>query len=292
MKKIDIEELRKIFIEIKHDNHLAFEELYKKYNKLIYRIAYSILKNKQDAEDIVQIVFTKIYSMDKEKLPNSNEASWLYFVTKNETINYLKNRKNNIDLDRIYEMEDDNKEINKIINADSFNRLISKLNENEREIISLKILSNLSFEEIGKVLNVPTGTIKWRYYKSVHTLKLLLSNLTMFIVSFVSSIIILKNKTKSELPIKEDSNIKNNNIVNEDKTENCKDELVKRDDSIMVEDKNSQTQENVIIENQYNNNNYIGKSFIGISVIFFVITIFFSIIFVKYQLKTRKKLSK
>lgn len=292
MKKIDIEELRKIFIEIKHDNHLAFEELYKKYNNLIYRIAYSILKNKQDAEDIVQIVFTKIYSMDKEKLPNSNEASWLYSVTKNETINYLKNRKNNIDLDRIYEMEDDNKEINKIINADSFNRLISKLNENEREIISLKILSNLSFEEIGKVLNVPTGTIKWRYYKSVHTLKLLLSNLTMFIVSFVSSIIILKNKTKSELPIKEDSNIKNNNIVNEDKTENCKDELVKRDDSIMVEDKNSQTQENVIIENQYNNNNYIGKSFIGISVIFFVITIFFSIIFVKYQLKTRKKLSK
>lgn len=292
MKKIDIEELRRIFIEIKHDNHLAFEELYKKYNKLIYRIAYSILKNKQDAEDIVQIVFTKIYSMDKEKLPNSNEASWLYSVTKNETINYLKNRKNNIDLDRIYEMEDDNKEINKIINADSFNRLISKLNENEREIISLKILSNLSFEEIGKVLNVPTGTIKWRYYKSVHTLKLLLSNLTMFIVSFVSSIIILKNKTKSELPIKEDSNIKNNNIVNEDKTENCKDELVKRDDSIMVEDKNSQTQENVIIENKYNNNNYIGKSFIGISVIFFVITIFFSIIFVKYQLKTRKKLSK
>ena len=292
MKKIDIEELRKIFIEIKHDNHLAFEELYKKYNNLIYRIAYSILKNKQDAEDIVQIVFTKIYSMDKEKLPNSNEASWLYSVTKNETINYLKNRKNNIDLDRIYEMEDDNKEINKIINADSFNRLISKLNENEREIISLKILSNLSFEEIGKVLNVPTGTIKWRYYKSVHKLKLLLSNLTMFIVSFVSSIIILKNKTKSELPIKEDSNIKNNNIVNEDKTENCKDELVKRDDSIMVEDKNSQTQENVIIENQYNNNNYIGKSFIGISVIFFVITIFFSIIFVKYQLKTRKKLSK
>ena len=102
MKKIDIEELRKIFIEIKHDNHLAFEELYKKYNNLIYRIAYSILKNKQDAEDIVQIVFTKIYSMDKEKLPNSNEASWLYSVTKNETINYLKNRKNNIYLDRIY----------------------------------------------------------------------------------------------------------------------------------------------------------------------------------------------
>lgn len=292
MKKINIEELRKIFIEIKNDNKFAFEELYKKYNKLIYKIAYSILKNKQDAEDIVQIVFTKIYSIDKEKLPNSNEASWIYSVTKNETINYLKNKKNNIDLDSIYEIEDDSDEINKIINKDSYNRLISKLNENEREIISLKILSNLSFEEIGKVLNVPTGTIKWRYYKSVHTLKLLLSNLTMFIVSFVSSIIILKNKTKSELPIKEDSNIKNNNIVNEDKTENCKDELVKRDDSIMVEDKNSQTQENVIIENQYNNNNYIGKSFIGISVIFFVITIYFSIIFAKYQLKTRKKLSK
>ena len=194
MKKINVKELRELFVEIKHDNKIAFETLYKNYNKLIYGIAYSILKNKHDAEDIVQIVFEKLYYMDKDKLPNNNEACWLYSVTKNETLNYLKSKENNIDLDNIYEIEGNNNELDKIIDQDSYNRLINKLNDNEKEIISLKILSNLSFEEIGKILNKPTGTIKWRYYKSVHTLKLLLSNLGIFLISFISSIIALKSE--------------------------------------------------------------------------------------------------
>lgn len=153
MKKINVKELRELFIEIKQDNKIAFETLYKNYNKLIYGIAYSILKNKHEAEDIVQIVFEKLYSIDKDKLPNNNEICWLYSVTKNETLNYLKGKKNNTDLDSIYEIEDNN-ELDKIIDQDSYNRLINKLNDNEKEIISLKILSNLSFEEIGNFQNI------------------------------------------------------------------------------------------------------------------------------------------
>ena len=89
MKKINVEELRELFIEIKYGNNIAFEKLYKNYKNLVYKIAYSILKNSYDSDDIVQIVFEKIYSIDKDKLPTRNESSWLYSVTKNETINYL-----------------------------------------------------------------------------------------------------------------------------------------------------------------------------------------------------------
>lgn len=288
--KIDEKELDELFKEIKHNNKIAFEKLYNRYNKLVYGIAFSILKNKQDAEDIVQIVFTKIYSIDKNKLPSSNEASWLYSVTKNETINYLKNKKNNIDLESIYELEDNNNEIDKIINQDKYNRIISKLNEKEREIVSLKILSNLSFEEIGKILNVPTGTIKWRYYKSVHTLKLLLSNLGMFIVSFITTIAVFKNNQKS-VP---------NSVIQEDTAaekpsidENNEVELDKPEENSIMEDTNSQTQENIVVEIPIiNDNNYVGISFLGISIFFFITTIIFLIIFTKNQLKTRKKLSK
>ena len=59
MKKIKVEELRKIFNGIRNDEKLAFETLYKDYNKLVYSIAFSILKNKENSEDIVQIVFFK-----------------------------------------------------------------------------------------------------------------------------------------------------------------------------------------------------------------------------------------
>ena len=288
--KIDEKELDELFKEIKNNNKIAFEQLYNRYNKLVYGIAFSILKNKQDAEDLVQIVFTKIYSIDKNKLPSSNEATWLYSVTKNETINYLKNKKNNIDLDSIYELEDNNNEIDKIINQDKYNRIISKLNEKEREIVSLKILSNLSFEEIGKILNVPTGTIKWRYYKSVHTLKLLLSNLGMFIISFITTIAVFKNNQKSvpNSVIQEDTAVEKPSI-----DENNEVELDKPEENSIMEDTNSQTQENIVVEIPIiNDNNYVGISFLGISIFFFITTIIFLIIFTKNQLKTRKKLSK
>ena len=64
MEKINARELKDLFIEIKYGNKIAFEKLYNNYNKLIYSIAYSILKNKQDAEDVVQIVFEKLYLIE------------------------------------------------------------------------------------------------------------------------------------------------------------------------------------------------------------------------------------
>lgn len=291
MKKINVEELRELFIEIKYDNNIAFEKLYKNYKNLVYKIAYSILKNSYDSDDIVQIVFEKIYSIDKDKLPTRNESSWLYSVTKNETINYLNKKKNHIELEEIYEIEDNNNEINELINKDSYNRLIGKLNENEKEIISLKILSNLSFKEIAKLLNKPTGTIKWIYYKSINTLKLLLSNLAMFIISFISSCFAMKNRKKLSPKLNVDESNQTKEEIKDEITED-KELLQDNKKSTITNDKSSQMQESVIEEVPNISNNYLSISLIGVSTIFFILTIIFSIIFTKHQLKRRKKLSK
>lgn len=294
MKKIDKVELRKLFVEMKDNNTVAFERLYGAYNKLVYGIAFSIVKNKQDAEDIVQIVFTKIYSTDKGKLPSKNEASWLYSITKNETINFLKKRKNDINLEDIYEIEDDNKEIDKIINRDSYHKMIDGLSGKEKEIVSLKVLADLSFDEIGKILKTPTGTIKWKYYKSIHTLKMLLSNLSMFIITAILSIATLKNQKKASLPTQPTTNtVEGENNRTENKEEVPSTEETKKEENIILEDNELPEQENVIeIPNRVNEPNYIGLGLMGISTIFFVMTMIFLIIFTKHQLKRRKKLSK
>jgi len=291
MKKINVEELRELFIEIKYGNNIAFEKLYKNYKNLVYKIAYGILKNSYDSDEIVQIVFEKIYSIDKDKLPTRNESSWLYSVTKNETINYLNKKKNHIELEEIYEIEDNNNEINELINKDSYNRLIGKLNENEKEIISLKILSNLSFKEIAKLLNKPTGTIKWIYYKSINTLKLLLSNLAMFIISFISSCFAMKNRKKLSPKLNVDESNQTKEEIKDEITED-KELLQDNKKSTITNDKSSQMQESVIEEVPNISNNYLSISLIGVSTIFFILTIIFSIIFTKHQLKRRKKLSK
>ena len=202
MNRIDEKELKKLFTELKSSNNrVAFETLYQKYNKLVYRIAFTILKNKEDSEDVVQAVFSKIYTLSKDKLPLDNISTWIYSVTKNESISLFRKKKNTLDLDSIYEIADTDNEINNIVDQDSYNRLISRLNDKGKEVVSLKVLTNLTFDEIAKLLNESAGTVKWRYYKSIHTLKLLLSNLGMFIITFViglKTITINKNKIQSE----------------------------------------------------------------------------------------------
>lgn len=213
MSKIDEKELKKLFDEFKEDNKKNFEKFYLKYNKLIYGIAFSIIKNKEDAEDIVQIVFSKLYSLNKGNFPSKSEASWIYSLTKNETISFLRKQSNNINFDNIYEIQDYNNEINNVIDKIEFNSLIDKLNELERQIVSLKIISGFSFDEIGRLLKLPTGTVKWKYYKSINNLKVLLGSFGMFIITFVVGIKTLFNKDRS---INQEELIVNDEILNDE----------------------------------------------------------------------------
>ena len=94
--KIDNKELEQIFININKNKTQGIEELYRKYKKVVSSIAFSISKNKEDSEDVVQSIFTKIYEMNIDKLPRNNYASWLYSITKNEKINFLKKKRKDI----------------------------------------------------------------------------------------------------------------------------------------------------------------------------------------------------
>lgn len=289
MGKLNEGELKELFIEIKHNNKIALEKLYNRYNKLVYGIAFSILKNKEDSEDVVQTVFSKLYILEKDKLPTDKIGTWLYTVTRNETLLLLRKNNNDVNLDTIYDLEDENNEIDKFINKDSYNRLINGLNQREQEIVSLKILSNFTFKEIGELLGESANTIKWRYYKSIYSLRIMLSNLGMFIVTFVLGIATLKNQKKSAPIIKEDENF--NNITGEDTANKDNDRIDTNE--VIQDNENTDSFENVIIEGtNINTTNYLSIGIFSISAIFLAITITFSIFLAKHQLKVKKKSSK
>lgn len=169
MEKINARELKDLFIEIKYGNKIAFEKLYNNYNKLIYSITYSILKNKQDAEDVVQIVFEKLYLIDKEKLPNRNESSWLYSITKNETEDKLRNKKYSIDVnsslnfingrtnEKVYY---DEMKIGYYIDTYTYkkSKAISILSNIKGEELRKELIKNLTLEDSPYLTVSPIGT--------------------------------------------------------------------------------------------------------------------------------------
>ena len=281
-------ELEKLFKEMKQENNQSMQKLYEKYKALVYGVAFSILKNKEDSEDIVQIVFLKIFRLEKEKLPTNNAATWIYSVTKNETFNFLKSKKEELNIDELYYITSENKELNEIIEIDSYNKMIAKLPIKEQEIISLKILSGLSFKEISGVLGIPIGTVQWKYYKGVHTLKLLLSNLSMFIIMMMAFVLKkqpVRKKQSNQEEMKED--------VIDNSAESSREEAFKKDETNITEDTEVTTDRIEITETESNPRmDIVDIGIFSISSIFLMATIIFFIIFIKHQQKTRKKLSK
>ena len=294
MKSINKEELHEIFDKLK-DEKKEFEKLYEQYGNLVYKIAFSIVKNREQSEDIKQIVFLKIWKIEKDKLPARNEASWLYSITKNETLNYIKKQKDTISLDDIYYITVEDKELNKIIDKESYNKLLDRLESKEQEIISLKILGNLSFQEIAQMLDEPVGTIKWKYYKSIHTLKILLSNLSMLIVTLLVGLKTMFNTNKSEQPniAEQEKNITEDSTTNQaEKTKTETESQDRSENNIIAEDSTKEETKEEIIIPKSQEINYVGVGILSISGIFLIVTLIFTIFFVKYQLKAKKKLSK
>lgn len=185
MKKINIKELHSIFEDLRNSDENAYMKLYENYYSVVYGVVFSIIKNKEDSEDIAHEIFTKIYKMDTSKLPTSSEASWLYTVSKNECFSYLRKRKPNISIDEIFEIPSTENELDEVVDVEYFNKLISGLKEDEKMIVSLKVLSNFTFSKISKVMNIPMGTVQWKYYKAINSLKISLGSLLGAIIAFI-----------------------------------------------------------------------------------------------------------
>ena len=293
--KYNEKELHEIYIKMKNttEKEEAFNTLYKNYHKLVYGIAFSILKNKDDSEDVSQSVFAKIYKLSKSKLPDKSESSWLYSVTKNETITYLRKKNKEINLDddyNIYNLQIENDDIKEIENIDAYKRTIKTLSPKEQEIISLKILSGLSFREISKVLNMPIGTVQWNYYKAIHSLQLLLGNISMFVITITLYLLINRNKTKRSDEINmsaineeivngaetnittENSTVLDNTVTNEEKTQ----QQSKPDENVECIQSETREEQSIFL------NSKIYISLLTLSMIFLIFIIIFAINCFKY----------
>lgn len=318
MKNIDEKELHEIFNKMRKDDKKSYEELYKKYYKLVYNIAFSILKNKENAEDISQNVFIKIGNLKKEKLPNSYEASWLYTVTKNECISLFRKTKETLTIENI-KNENLEDEIEGIIQKNSYEKLMENLEKIEKQIIFLKVEAGYSFKEIARLLKMPIGTVQWKYYKSLHALKLLIANLSMFVIGVVTCL--FNNSRLKESKVEQDENKTEDNKEQgstiednqkQDSVQNQKDNKNTIKHENIAEDisnENSNTIENIVqnelIENIIREETKIESCNItvdrtmfknailyGLTNVFLCFSIFFTIIVVKNQQNKRKQSSK
>lgn len=313
MSKINKKELHEIFQDLKNKdkNQSAYNKLYENYYNLIYGIVFSIIKNKADSEDVTHEIFTKIYKLDVNKLPADHEASWLFTVSKNECLLFFRKSKPNISIDEIYELPNVSNEIDNVIDREYYNRLMSGLKEDEKMIVSLKVLSNFTFKKISQVMGIPIGTVQWKYYNAINSLKISIGSLVGAVMAFIVVIArgefwkkkeYVNNAENGEIVDNPNESANQNIELNQGKDSNSEeiqndnnslnDKEVKKETNLDSTIKNTEIKTAETVES----NAFVVEKEDAIQISFFVIGIMFLIIFIIffkiYQQKLKKKTSK
>jgi len=136
-----------------------------------YRIAYSYVKNVDDALDIVQeAIFKALVSLETLKNPDYFR-SWFYKILINTALDFLRKQKKIISVDDEFLHSFDNGRVDTYSDID-LHRSLENLPGNYRSIIILRFFEDLKIEEIAEILDENVNTIKTRLYKSLEVLRI------------------------------------------------------------------------------------------------------------------------
>ncbi|MGB5687908.1 MAG: RNA polymerase sigma factor [Woeseiaceae bacterium] len=157
----------------------AFEALLVEYEKPVFNAAFRMLNNRDDARDVTQTVFLKVFENFAQFDPSRRFFSWIYRITLNESINWL-GKQNRLE-PLLYETADEGKgpddEVESARVSTSVQAALMTINTDYRTVVILKHFLGCSYEEISDVLNVPEKTVKSRLYTARQQLKDALSGL-------------------------------------------------------------------------------------------------------------------
>ena len=168
---------------IKEGDREAFVEITRIYQKKVYLLAYSFLRNNEDALDVVQETFLRLYQKVDMFRSEKNFQTWLLQIAKNLCIDYYrKNYSRNKDLRSDKDVEQVNVPAQNDRNSHSFSdtervfaECLEQLTERQRLIFVMKHYNNLEYKEIAQILRISVGTVKSLHFKATQNLRALMT---------------------------------------------------------------------------------------------------------------------
>lgn len=168
----------------------AFEALVTKYEKTVYNLALRMTGNAEDAADMTQETFLKAYRSLKSFRGESKFSVWLYRICSNVCLDFLRS-KSRKSADSLTVENDEGEETELDVPDDSFDpqrqleisltreaiqRGLDSLSHDQREILLLREINGLSYEEISEVLGIELSTVKTRIFRGRKRLAAFLIN--------------------------------------------------------------------------------------------------------------------
>lgn len=157
--------------ECRQGDRRALDALVRRFERPVYNAAIRILGNPEDAADVTQTTFLKLFASLDRYNPQFRLFSWIYRIAVNESLHQLARRKPAESFEDAPDVDTSEQsaveaELHREIQA-----VLMELNDDHRVVIVLHYFGELSYGEIGEVLELPGKTVKSRLYSARQQLK-------------------------------------------------------------------------------------------------------------------------
>jgi RNA polymerase sigma-70 factor (ECF subfamily) len=161
-------------------DEMAFREVVERYQAKVFSIIYGILRNRNDAEDIAQQVFSKIYFSIRNFDFRSSLLTWIYKITVNECYDYLRKKRvrklvyeSDFSQEDAQRMEASDPAVDprtpvdtRLAQRDLIVKLLAKVSAQDRSLILLKEVDGHSVEELAAMTGLNENTIKVKLFRT------------------------------------------------------------------------------------------------------------------------------
>jgi RNA polymerase sigma-70 factor (ECF subfamily) len=152
----------------------AMASLFDRYSKLVYSVAFRVLRDPPSAEDVLQEVFMQIWrNPDSFTAARGSLGGWLAIVSRNRSIDLLRRKRPSVDVDDIplaskFNLAD---EAERNFLMDRARDVIHKLPTEQRKTVEMAFFDGLTHSEIAEMTGDPLGTVKTRIRSGLLTLR-------------------------------------------------------------------------------------------------------------------------
>lgn len=178
-----------LILSYKNGNEIALKELIEKYTSSIHNFVARIA-GREHAADIVQDTFIKVWkNIHKFNESKASFKTWIFLIARNTSTDVLRKKKflNFSTIDNYLNKEEDSftntipdtgllpmELIQKMQDSDILNAALATLQEKYRSVLILHYQEEMTFDEIGKILNIPTNTVKSQHRRAILALRTIL----------------------------------------------------------------------------------------------------------------------
>ncbi len=160
---------------------VAYEELMRRYQRTLFNVCARYLGNERDADDVCQEVMLKVLHGLRQFEGKAKFKTWLYSITYNECITqYRKEKRKRRLLDALsldpQEEESPELDATQVTDRVSLDRWLVHVNQVDREILVLRFIAELEFQEIADIMRMGLSATKMRYKRALEKLRSHLDN--------------------------------------------------------------------------------------------------------------------